>query len=652
MNWPWSGDYDFNAADNLCNALRNGGDQLATLVANRSKWANKYLASDPQVSRGWVGKTYNNWRADFDQAQFLLGKFANELHARAVEINNFSATKAGPNTSRKRQQWIPQRDDLSLAGKWAPVNRAPNNMEGATPQNLYDYSDNATKANDDNFRTLFTKKLAAAAAAAPVADTAPTLIGTPSAASLASSVYWCLRNQVLVVDAGVRMVGEAFELADGDSGQDPTPANQRFLVGAPDLRSINQVKTDTQQADDLAKGVLQNGNASTWKNVWQQLANHQNDPVFAAAFLNALAGSGIPATPVGEEPNNWYTLNDLLHGTTSEGGSMFPNENENVVVTTLVNGYASGELSQATKDFLNKWAGYGTNDNINSILYPELIANPQAALNFINSLPQSELAALASGAYLGNDPSGEVGEASSFMNVCASALNAIDDPSAMVDLMNRVCVAYSGYTPSDIGPMMPAITNLLATFDSRYLTYSPTGPDMVDSYRQLGGWPGKYALKFAEWIYNANSTDANNAAFARQLAENIGASAALALISFPAGAPAVLAAAISAAVTNYVIPQADAALNPTNNAFDFSQRFVHAQKAAADLALVTDLYSKHELLVETSTGLEEITPESTGDYKDNDLLNWALTHQDKVYLKGDTSQRLDYVIGAVNDNFS
>ncbi len=361
---PWFGGYDFEAANHLEATLNQAAGKLRDFLAQRDKWASIYLSYQPKgPQQGWVGQEYNTWAGQFDESQYLLGMYVNELGRKANELNNRSR-----NEELKANIAPRPLKDYPANAQWhgAPRNTAPDNTEGATPECLYSFAKNATYANDQ-IRPFFSGTLAAAA------DAAPAVGGTCS--HLAQVITRFLQAEVLVLDARVRIVGEAFEFAGGR----PSPGNPGFLTFRDSQQldnldnAVNHEAQQIQKAKQLVKWVDQHGMTPY---AWSQLKEHQNDPVYTATFFNGLTQ---------------HQFRDLLetYGTPVPllGRVNGPDES-GVLVQALVSSYAEGGLDVEVQGQLEKWLDI-TPNRVRLPFYDGLAKNPRAAANFMAQFQQA-----------------------------------------------------------------------------------------------------------------------------------------------------------------------------------------------------------------------------------------------------------------------
>lgn len=373
--WPWSDGYDFGAADNLERVLNEASGRLRNLLIQRGKWAMQYLSYQANgLQQGWVGTEYTEWARQFNESQSMLARGVNDLVSRAVDVHNASYRADTNQNSTRTLMYYPA--DQTWSG--APNNTAPDNTQAANPQCLYSYSDNATNANDTEFRSFFLKDLADAASAAPVADAASSPGNVPAPSSLARSIGWFLKNKLLELDARVRIVGEAFEYAGGR----PIPGEPGFLqitqqqldnaIGDHRKKPDNSIDQRIKDAQALAQDVQQHGMVMT-DGDWNNLKSHKNDPVFTSAFFNSLPPDKVQ---------------QLLDGYSYQNAKPPIGQDQ---INTLAQAYASayaGGLSPAIQQQVARFLDTGMATRFQSAFYNDLGNDPQAAANFMADFQQ------------------------------------------------------------------------------------------------------------------------------------------------------------------------------------------------------------------------------------------------------------------------
>jgi hypothetical protein len=247
--------------------------------------------------------------------------------------------------------------------------------------------------------------------------------------------------------------------------------------------------------------------------------------------------------------------------------------------------------------------------------------------------------------------------------MCTAALNGMTDPNEMRAFMDRVFTALSTYTPGqqglegdgthgDMAAVVAALTTMVQTFDARYLGSPPPGTSLTDWIDTQTRAMGSLAWEWAKWIYTSDQSNINNAVFARQFEEGILAAAALALIPTGGVGLTVAAGVIEAALTGWLVPAVDSALNsPAPDPQAAELNFVSAQEAYAKFMVTAQLFGEGQLVMEGPNGPEPITLSTTGCSSEDQLLLWVLQHPDQVLIKG-TSQTLTSVLDGVGNSYS
>lgn len=512
--WPWSPHYDFGAADNLENAIKQAAGALGNLMTSRGNWANQYLKfpKNYQNQPGWVGTEYTAWAIQFKSSQDVLVRYINKLLWLAFNVHNASYANwnrglSKPTEGRTRmasQEQAPRQ-------VYAPPNLDPDmHTQGATPDFLYQYSDNATRLNDQ-IRPSIWKNLNSAydQANQPVRDA---LNGDLS--NLVGDIMDCLRNHILELDARVRIVGDAFELAGARPAGDPTTDQKQYVTFSAESPLDTEIANLTPQvnnANDLAQYVQQHGMD---KHFWDQLKANQNNPTFMAAFFSALSPAQIESLLV--------TYGNWSNATKSPSD---PDEST-LLSQALASAYASGELGPAVGQQIAQWlTSYPRNRFLPAFLnalanYPRTATDPHAPLDpkaaagFIQSLsddPQ-QFDALAEG--LGNADYGSQWSAD-FINVCAAAFKGL--PPDQADQLyyrfagtDRTRGLLASMHPTDPSVLAPALGAFVANYAATKLGPPPPGVKLGDwASHDIGAEINKLLQPFQEWIDNADkSSDA------------------------------------------------------------------------------------------------------------------------------------------------
>lgn len=670
MSRPLGWDPDWGP-DELESALNTAGDNLHAFLLLRSSLAKKYLAySSGGPQQGWVGKEYNNWARQFNESQFMMGKYVNQLYGRAVDAHNAAVTEQHKNEVNHTPSWVRYKGFgtglLPYYGyadrvTWdkAPVNTDPNNAEGADPECLAQYSSKTTGANDYKFRAFFSGALASAAAALPQEDNAPSPGGNPSASALARAISYFLFYQVLELDGRVGMIGTAFKEA-GNSG------NKQFVTVQSQQKLDQQIGADeAPDAKNLAHYASKYGIDN---HVLQQLKIHQNDPYYTSAFFNNL---------------NKAQFQSLLTHITRDSNPA----DQQALVGALVSAYADPNFKKSYQDMVANWLTNTTDTqqaDVESDFLMQLQGNPAAAFNFINSLSPDQFASFANGSNLafaaqpdGSTPQGiaylQDKYCAMFLQDCAAAMADPNiTPSQALQLIDRTYNAYSATSPQDpaeIPVIASALSTLLGNFYIAYFQQPPkfkyptdgnvnqltkNGEDLTQFIQdEIAGdkKAGYYAWGFGQWISTVDQTIGDDQVFTRQLAESVVASAALAAIpGVDVVAATVTIAAVEAAATGWALPQLDnMVFSPHTPSGQVS--FYKRQTVNAMMRVATQLLAQGQLVYFDSSGQETIPEALANNHVSNgDALQWLLRNDANVGVIG-TGLTLDEVMQSIESGY-
>jgi hypothetical protein len=486
MQWPWS--YDFVAADNLESNINQASTKLINLMTCRGNWAKWYLTYPKNRDKqpGWVGTEYDTWAKQFDQSQAVLAGFVTGLAQLAFTLHNNSYSEAVKEGGAQWRTPMHSHAEVQSPGK-APPNSDPgkSGTQGATPDFLYKYSDQATGLNDQ-IRPFFTNTLPAVCDQTP----ASVLNGLNIASSkadvdlpgLVRGIAWSLRNQILELDARVRIVGEAFDLA----GNKQTPGYFTFPTQKQLETTINNDLPSIQAANKLAQQVNQQG---VTPDLFKKLQKYQNDPAFMATFFNGLSPTQIE---------------DLLftYGDPPPGAPPTQPDESGLLDQALVTAFASGALNQASAQQIVQ--------NMPPSLLPALAKNPQAALNFVQSLTPEEISSMAT--YRPGRTTQSIQP--EFIEVYAAAIKAAPDSNTAQHLFDQITKAVTtepaGMTWNPGTVDGTAIGQLIAAMAAWELPKAPAGADQVG----LQGWAqqvsGKYSGLLDQWLPWLKTTEAAN----------------------------------------------------------------------------------------------------------------------------------------------
>lgn len=511
-------DYDFAAADDLESTLNQASAKLGNLMTQRGIWAGSYLTymADQGQLQGWIGTEYSKWATQFNESQRMIVGFITDMAQQAYTVHNISYTQETANfvTTQRRPMSRPATAPPIIS---APVNNpGPGNPEGATPGNLYRYSDLSTGLNDQ-IRPFFAKSLAAAFADQPSANTALYGNSFRESSNLPARITWFLRWQLLELDARVRIVGEAFELADKNK-----PDSVTQFISLPsgydgesefntDLYLVTSDTTNAQQAAQNLKQMEQSTGLN-FSLVLQELRENEDNPVWTTAFFSSLSKHDI------EVLLNIMDRNNAFQGYTSDLAQAY---------TTALN---SGEMpNSAISDLIDVFLS-GDKDGIptgkfDSDLLKDLNENPAAATTFLNNASDQQLLQMLNGDY--SLPSSNSGEREAQIIDLFSVFLANNPSGADAAFYDRVTKLIFQTDPDPAAPVLAAAQVFLSQYiivefppppgDPAELTQwaedAGTWINSLENGGPDGGWHG--------WIKQFEQSNHQHTAQAQSNFENI-----------------------------------------------------------------------------------------------------------------------------------
>jgi len=622
--------------------LKTATRNLSNFQQQRSQLVNRYLTYQSKVpEQGWVGTSYDTFARQFEESQQKLAGFINQLNQLVVNVNNQS-----------RQVQVASNQDPtyplltippSPAWRKAPVNTAQGHAQGALPDSLYSYSRQTTNANNQQFTGYFLKNLVSAADAnfgnAP--DGWPDYCG--ECASVARAIANSLRWQILELDARVGIIGQEFE-----------KAGSKQTLGDPHFRTFQTQQQLDKALDDAAaqagkKLASQVKGSRLTDAQWNELRGNDSNPAFTTAFFNSL------------DPR---AFKEVVLPYTYQGLDATDDQTQ-TLATALASAYGAGHLSPAIERQLTHWGVYSADQFLPQFL-TALSANPQASMNYLKTLNESQFDGLASGSFSNQYPTQSQ---AAFLLVCATVMREEPDPSSALQFMDKVYNAYTATSPRDLTEILPALGTLMASFYSVYLKAPPTFPangsednhfengaqleqfihDKIAGDAQTGGkGAAYYAWGFSKWIYSTNQATGSSQVFTRQLAESVVLGAALALIpGVDFLAATVTIAAVENAASGWAVPQFDSHVYGTPpDPQDPELKFYETQAAYSQVQVAAQLLASGQLsYVDPVTGQKETIAEAAAaaHVPDEKVLTWLLTNGDYVEIAG-TTQSLNNVM--------
>lgn len=493
--------YDFASAYDFESKLKQAFQKLEDLIALRGRLALNDIGYQSGGQRlGWVGKACNDWAGQFNRSQILLNGLLSELNWWINNVNNKLYDKEQEVFKQTSRIKKPPPPVPSIP--YGALTNSVTDVEGATPSYLYDYSDQTTSRNDQ-IRPFFWNTLTGAASASPTEDSPPAY----SASDLARDISNTLRKQILPLDARVRIVGEAFALADTKLFGQPTPLDpQKFQTKTKqqledDINyEAQQIEAATQLANCTVNGEDPLGNYNIDDYVMQQLQLHENDPAYVDAFLRNLPGKDlIQFLQIANDPNNEADQSgDIVAQVLATEFEREPDDfTRNLASLICTNGWGSGHGLGSEQQFITALSG-----------------DHAAARGFLSSLDKDGWRYFATGHFYDDIPG--FGGPEEFMEVAASAMKACS-PSEARALYRNIAGpdgVLSLMHPGSPDAVAPYIADFIATYASSQLGPPSPGQDLTDWATKIGVVLHDSLYPFRQWIPDvdeANSASASSA---------------------------------------------------------------------------------------------------------------------------------------------
>lgn len=661
--------YDFASAYSFESVLKQACQKLQDFMALRGRLAQSDLGyqvnGQPQ---GWVGTEYAIWAQQFATSQNCLNNFLYQLNGHVVNVNNTLHDMELKIYRRSARTELPA-PGLPPSPVMAPPNTVNDGSQGATPSYLYDYSDQTTGSNDQ-IRPFYWSILPDSADASPTDGSRGTVGGLYSTRNLAQDISTFLRQKVLILDARVRIVAEAFELADSNppsappghgqipSGGDPQadhfiPVSTAAILDA----AIQQVVDAQKAAADANAGrnaahAFTAGGDNVTPELLNDLASHQNDPAWTSAFFNSLSEKDIT-----------LLINQL-----------FRIVSYRQYIQILAQAYATAlgsdqlQLTPAAVSALIDVVlddGAGVPD-FNKYLFQDLKQYPRAAADFIDNATDSQLLQLLKGQYSLSGSASDSDREAQFIDMAANVLqfNFAGNPGGAQDFYNRLSGLIMQTQPQDANTVLPAARQFFTAYVFASTPPPPpgAGPDALTAWaKQISGTLGQELGKWQAWIGNFDSVNVGDqqrrqlieavavgmvmsAAIAAILALDPVTDVTLATVATTAGVAAVESAGESAVGVgvNYIDSQVSP---PPGNPVTDDRAMGQAIQGATNFIAVYDAIAAGDVVGPGPDG-------NVVDINDSTNISAVLNDPGNYYLRGTDKTVDEDLLGPIGKNFS
>jgi hypothetical protein len=553
-----NGYYNFGAADDLQSALNAASEKLVAFGGFRAQLVATDLgATDGTQIVGWSGTGYNSWVTSFNAGQRSLQAAAGRLKQLAAQVNNATCDAYEANGATSPIGLLP-------VGAGAPGlatatdHPAPNGLESAVPFNLYDYAKQTTSQNDAALPQV-TRTLQGkiddyyAGAATAYHSLIPDIDGLDTGGLVVDQVRAAL-SQCRQADAFVHTVGVTFEDAGNSSSITYPPG---LANSAPDGISSKSLAiitlTSANYSSDLANEIGAEDGASLAAEMNAQgptqallaeLAKNENDPAFAAAFLNGLDHRTLVVLLL--EPWPKY----------HPPGTIGFQNYSHVVLNVILSALASGNLDQQVCDTIVDEMRMVDETSFNQDFLQALTKNPKLAAAFFQQLDEQHLHQLLAGNFQ-YPGSSSTDRQTVVFTALLSAARGIPDSTNLTAFFQSVGAAMAGITSDNPGkPLKTAVSDfvtycLVTTMPPLY-----PGDDINVWLDQVGQQLGTEIQPWVAWVDRYTNNDNAKTANTESLIESgllDGIEALTALITGPAApAAAILLAFGENAVTSLI----------------------------------------------------------------------------------------------------
>jgi hypothetical protein len=553
MGQQQNGFYNFGAADDLQSALNLASEKLVDFGTYRAHLLSTDLGSTEhghvfttQVT-GWAGTGYDSWTLLFNADQRSLQDAASTLKSLAAQVNNATYTAYQANGVNPPITQLPTNVSVPNLPTAEP-HAHPDGLECGTPEKMYDYA-NRTKAQHDLILPTCTKVLQGkiddyyAGSKSAYHSLIPDIEGLDIAPMIVDQVFGALSN-CLGNDQYVQSVGAAFERAGNSvTFTQLTTANYNRDV-YDNLTAENNAQQLAQQmnADGLTPALL------------AELAKYENDPAFAAEFLNSLDHKTLlllilEPWPKGSPP----------------GTVGFKNYSHDVLALILA-ALGSGSLDKQVCNTLVDEMHLVDMAGFNQQFFADLSNDPAAAAAFFSSLDNAHLSVLLNGNFSGPGSSSQKeAQIIALMTESLSYIASTDGPEAAKLFYQRASSLIMQTQPADA----VAVLRDAEKFFGLYIAISipppayDAGPAAITSWaRGIGQSINKELRTWLNWISSfesKNLSDQTN----REAIESFAVGIFLSLV-LPEG---VLFDVASSAITSWGVSWVDQHILPlTGNA--------------------------------------------------------------------------------------
>lgn len=512
MGQQQNGYYNFEAADALQAALNLASEKLVDFGGYRAHLLSTDLGSTErghvysQIT-GWAGTGYDNWMLLFNADQQSLQAAASRLKSLSAQVNNATYTAYQANGGTPPITQLPTNASVPNLPAAEP-HAHPDGLECATPANLYDYA-NRTRAQHDVILPTCTKILQGkiddyyAGSKSAYHSLVPDIEGLDIPLLIVDQVFSAL-SDCLSDDQYVQSVGAAFERA-GNS------VAFTEMTTALYNRDIYDNLTAENGAQRLA---LQMNAEGLTPALLAELAKYENDPAFAAEFLNNLDHKTLLLLLLEPWPKG-----------SAPGTVDFKNYSHDVLALILA-ALGSGSLDKQVCNTIVDEMSHVDMAGINQQFFADLSHNPAAAAAFFTSLDNAHLSALLNGNFSGPG-SGSQKEAQ-IIGLLTESLNYIastEGTGAAALFYQQVSSVIMQTHPADAEAVIPAAEKFFGAYIAISTPPPPpgVGPDALTAWAHgIGQAINKELQSWLNWISSFESQNLSEQSDRQALEEFVG----------------------------------------------------------------------------------------------------------------------------------